>query len=173
MVLYQILTCQCLFLLQNNNMQTILVLHNILRWAILLFGLWTIMNALSGVMSKRPYSLNDNRSNLLFMIGCDVQLLLGLILYFSNAWFDKLKSGMGPVMKNTTDRFFTVEHALMMIIAWVLVHVGRTSVKKASTDAAKHRKILLFFGLALLLILAAIPWPFRTEIAKPLFRWFN
>ena len=131
------------------------------------------MNALSGVMSKRPYSLNDNRSNLFFMIGCDIQLLLGLVLYFSNSWFDKLKAGMGPVMKNGYDRFFTVEHSLMMIIAWILVHVGRTSVKRASTDAAKHRKMLLYFGLALLLILASIPWPFRTEIARPLLRWFN
>ncbi len=154
-------------------MQTILVLHNILRWAILLFGVWTLVNALSGVMSKRPYSLNDNRSNLFFMIGCDIQLLLGLVLYFSNSWFDKLKAGMGPVMKNGYDRFFTVEHSLMMIIAWILVHVGRTSVKRASTDAAKHRKMLLYFGLALLLILASIPWPFRTEIARPLLRWFN
>jgi len=154
-------------------MQTILVLHNVLRWAILLFGLWTLLNALSGVLGKRPFGKNDNRSNLFFMISCDIQLLLGLVLYFSNAWFDKLKSGMGPVMKNTTDRFFTVEHALMMIIAWILVHVGRTSVKRAATDAAKHKKMLLFFGLAFVLILAAIPWPFRTEIARPLFRWFN
>lgn len=154
-------------------MQIILVLHNILRWAILLFGVWTLLNALSGVMSKRAYSSNDNRSNLFFMISCDIQLLLGLVLYFSNSWFDKLKSGMGPVMKNGHDRFFTVEHSLIMILAWILVHVGRTSVKRAATDAAKHRKMLLFFGLALLLILAAIPWPFRTEIARPLLRWFN
>ena len=154
-------------------MQTILVLHNILRWAILLFGVWTLLNALSGVMSKRPYSLNDNRSNLFFMISCDIQLLLGLVLFFSNSWFDTLKSGMGQAMKVPMLRFFTIEHSLMMIIAWILVHVGRTSVKRASTDAVKHRKMLLFFGLALLLILAAIPWPFRTEIARPLFRWFN
>ena len=144
-----------------------------MRWAILLFGLWTLLNAITGVMSKRAYTANDNRSNLFFMISCDIQLLLGLALYFSNSWFDKLKTGMGPVMKNSYDRFFTIEHTTMMILAWILVHVGRTSVKRASTDAAKHRKMLLFFGLALLLILAAIPWPFRTEIARPLFRWFN
>lgn len=154
-------------------MQTILVIHNIMRWAILLFGLWTLLNAITGIMSKRAYTANDNRSNLFFMISCDIQLLLGLALYFSNSWFDKLKTGMGPVMKNSYDRFFTVEHTTMMILAWILVHVGRTSVKRASTDAAKHKKMLLFFGLALLLILAAIPWPFRTEIARPLFRWFN
>ncbi len=80
---------------------------------------------------------------------------------------------MGAAMKNASVRFFTVEHALMMIIAWLLVHIGRSSVKRADTDAAKHRRMLLYFGIALLLILAAIPWPFRTEIARPLFRWFN
>ncbi len=154
-------------------MQTILVLHNILRWGILLFGLWTVLNAFSGVLSKRAYSKTDNLSNLLFMTFCDIQLLLGLVLYFSNAWFNTLKSDMGAAMKNASVRFFTVEHALMMIIAWLLVHIGRSSVKRADTDAAKHRRMLLYFGIALLLILAAIPWPFRTEIARPLFRWFN
>ena len=143
-------------------MQTVLVIHNILRWAVLLFGLWTVFNAISGVSSKRAFSAGDNRSNLLFMIFCDIQLLVGLSLYFSNSWFDKVKEGMGVAMKNGYDRFFAVEHASMMILAWILVHVGRTSVKKAGTDAAKHKKMLLFFGLALLLILASIPWPFRN-----------
>ena len=154
-------------------MQTILVLHNILRWAILLFGLWTVINALTGVMSKRAFSASDDKSNLFFMISCDIQLLLGLLLFFFNAWFDKLKSGMGAAMKDPFTRFFTVEHALIMIIAWVLVHAGRTSVKRATTDASKHKKMLLFFGIALLLILASIPWPFRESVARPLLRWFN
>lgn len=154
-------------------MQTILILHDVIRWAILFFAVWTLFNAISGVIGKRAFTANDNRSNLFFMICCDIQLLVGMILYFSNGWFDKLKTGMGPVMKNSYDRFFTVEHTLMMILAWVLVHVGRTSVKRATTDAAKHKKMLLYFGLALLLIVLAIPWPFRAEIGRPLLRWFN
>jgi hypothetical protein len=153
-------------------MQTVLVFHNILRWAVLLFGLWTVLNALTGTMSKRAFSANDNRSNLFFMTCCDIQLLLGLGLYFSNEWFNKVKTDMGAVMKSSYDRFFTVEHAGMMILAWILVHVGRTAVKKAAPEK-KHKKMLLFFGLAFLIIIASIPWPFRTEIARPLFRWFN
>ncbi len=153
-------------------MQTVLILHNIMRWAVLLFGLWTLINALSGTFSKRAYSNADNKSNLFFMISCDIQLLLGLILYFSGVWFEKLKSGMGDVMKNAYDRFFTVEHAGMMLLAWILVHIGRSAVKRAP-EQSKHKKMLIFFGLALLIILASIPWPFRTEIAKPLLRWFS
>lgn len=148
-----------------------LVAHSILRWAVLIFGVWAVLSALFAVISKRKYGSGDNKVSLFFMISCDIQLLLGLILYFTGMWFDKIKAGMGEVMKNPTDRFFAVEHALMMIIAWLLVHFGRTSVKRASTDAQKYKRTLIYFGIALIIILAMIPWPFRSpEIARPLFR---
>ena len=153
-------------------MQIVLVLHNLLRWGVLLFGLWTLWNALTGVFGKRKYTAGDNRGNLLFMICCDIQLLLGLILYFNNSWFDRLKD-LGNNMKDPYNRFFTMEHMSLMILAWVLVHVGRASVKRAIGDAAKHKRMLIFFGIAILLILVSIPWPFREAIAKPYFRWFN
>lgn len=151
---------------------TVLVLHNILRWAVLLFGLLTVLNAFSGVIKKRPYTESDNKSNLFFMISCDIQLLLGLILYFTNGWFDRLKD-LGNNMKDPYARFFTMEHMSMMLLAWILVHVGRSAVKKAGTDVAKHKKMLLFFGIAFLLIIASIPWPFRQVLGdNPWFRWF-
>ena len=153
-------------------MQIVLILHNLVKWFVLLFGLLTLTNAFGGVFKKRAYTESDNKSNLFFMISCDVQFLLGLILYFANGWFARLKD-LGNNMKEPYTRFFTMEHMSMMILAWILVHVGRAQVKKAGTDAAKHKKMLIFFGLAMLLILASIPWPFREAIAKPLFRWFE
>jgi hypothetical protein len=152
-------------------MQLVLVLHNLLRWAVLLFGLWTVFSAMSGIAAKRNYTTADGKANFFFMLSCDIQLLLGLVLYSANSWFNILKQP--GTMKNAYARFFSLEHGLMMIIALILVHVGRVSVKKAITPAAKHKRTLLFFGLALVLILAAIPWPFRETIARPLLRWFN
>ncbi len=152
-------------------METVLILHSILRWAVLLFGLWTFFSALSGVISKRIYTSGDGKANFFFMLSCDIQLLIGLILYFSNGWADQIKT-LGENMKNAPVRFYTMEHELMMLIAIILVHVGRVSVKKAATPAAKHKKGLIFFGIAIILILVSIPWPFREQIARPLFRWF-
>jgi hypothetical protein len=154
-------------------MQIILALHSLVRWAILLFGLWAFINALTGVLGKRSFTAGDNRSSLLFMISFDMQFLLGIALYFGNSWFSMLKDNAKVVMQDDTTRFFAVEHVFMMIIAWILVHVGRSSVKKAATDSAKHKRMLLYFGLAILLILIAMPWPFRETVSRPWFRSFN
>ena len=143
-------------------MNYVLPVHNILRWAVLLFGVYTVIKALGGVSGKKNYTGSDNKASLFFMISCDIQLLLGLVLYFGGTWFDLVKSGMGDVMKNPANRFFAVEHALMMIIAWILVHMGRSMVKRSGTDAQKHKRSLIYFGIALLIILLMIPWPFRA-----------
>ncbi len=153
-------------------MQILLVLHDLVRWLILLFGLWTLISAINGLAAKRNYTIADNRANFFFMLSMDIQLLIGLILYFSGVWFDRLKH-LGDNMKDPTLRFFTIEHGLLMIIAWILVHAGRISVKKAATPQSKFKKSLIYFGIALLLILIAIPWPFREAVARPWFRWFN
>jgi hypothetical protein len=151
-------------------MQTLLVLHNLFRWLILIFGFWTLISAISGLSSKRIYSANDGRASLFFMISMDIQLLLGLALYFIGGWYAGF-SDMSATMKDPMVRFFTVEHSLMMIIAWILVHAGRASVKKAFNSGGKFKKTLIFFGIALLLILIAIPWPFREVITRPWFRF--
>jgi hypothetical protein len=153
-------------------MQALLVAHNILRWLILLFGIITVLPALSGVISKRSFKLGDSRSNFFFMLSMDIQLLVGLALYYTGAWFDRLKH-LGDNMKDANLRFFTMEHEVMMIIAWILVHIGRSVVKKAVPPEVKFRRSLIFFGIALVLILIAMPWPFRDAVARPWFRWFN
>jgi len=48
-----------------------------------------------------------------------------------------------------------------MLIAIVLVHIGRSYAKKNISDRQKHRKTVLFYVIALIIMLAVIPWPFR------------
>lgn len=151
-------------------MQTVLVLHGVIRWAVVVFGVWVLFSSLSGVMTARTYTKADNKANFFFMLVCDIQLLLGLILYFTNSWFDRLKD-----IKNldANSRFFAMEHMALMIIAWILVHIGRASVTRTTTDRGKHKRVLIFFGIAILLILISIPWPFRETVARPLLRGFS
>ena len=72
------------------------------------------------------------------------------------------------MMKDPYLRFFQMEHPVSMILAIVLITLGHGMAKKAVSDEVKYKKALRYFILALLLILAAVPWPFR-EIGRP---WF-
>jgi putative Ca2+/H+ antiporter (TMEM165/GDT1 family) len=67
-------------------------------------------------------------------------------------------SDFGAAMKDSGIRFYAVEHFSMMFIAVVLVHIGRAKSKKAKTDLAKFKTATIFYLLALVIILAAIPW---------------
>ena len=74
------------------------------------------------------------------------------------------------IFTEISERYFSMEHALMMIIAWLLVHVGRSMVKRGTTDAQKHKRTLIYFGIALIIILLMIPWPFKQPgIGRQLF----
>ena len=147
--------------------KTLLIIHSLLRWAILLTGIWAFVRALKGVNGKTPYTAADNKASLFFSISLDIQFLIGLLMYFITSPLVKTAlSDMGTAMKDSALRFFAVEHTIMAIIALVLVHIGRSKVKKAGTDAQKHKKALIFYGLALLVILLLIPWPFREALGR-------
>ena len=71
-------------------------------------------------------------------------------------------------MKNATYRFWVIEHSLMMLIAVALISIGRGAAKKNIPDVSKHRRGFWFFLIALIVILAAVPWPGREGIGRPL-----
>ena len=68
-------------------------------------------------------------------------------------------------MKEPSIRFFTVEHTLVMLIAIILLTIGSAKAKKASSDEKKFKTIVWMFTIALILVLASIPWPFREIFA--------
>lgn len=139
-------------------MDIILIIHSLLRWLIVLFGLLAVIRALKGVTGKSPFTPADNKAGLFYMIFLDIQLLVGLVLYFvsSKVIEAAMGVGMGGIMKNSELRFWAVEHVTMAIIAIALAHVGRSKVKKAVTDAEKHKKGLVFYGLSFIVIIALV-----------------
>jgi hypothetical protein len=142
--------------------QFLLILHSWLRWAVLATAVWTMVKAITGMAGHRAYTSGDNKSSLFFMISMDIQFLVGILLYFTEGWASGWTGGrLAQIMNNSAERFFTVEHASMMILAWLIVHIGRSVVKKAGSDQVRHSKSLVYFGVAFILILLAIPWPFR------------
>src|SRR5262245_8515236 len=137
-----------------------LLIHSLLRWVVILAGLLAIGRAISGMTGRRPWTPADNSSVKFFGIAFDLQVVIGLLLYvwlspfIRDAWGD-----MAATMRNAPLRFFAVEHLFGMLIAVVLVQVGRAKIRKATDPARKHKLTAIFFGIAMVVILLSIPWP--------------
>jgi uncharacterized membrane protein YhaH (DUF805 family) len=146
-------------------------LHNFLRWVVLILLIVAIVRHLMGMTGKKAYSSGDRKTDLFLMISAHIQLTLGLVLWFMSDLGLKLirsTEDFGSLMKDAVARFWTMEHFIGMVIAVVLITVGRGATKKNIADASKHSKAFWFYLIALILILLLIPWPGK-EVARPLF----
>lgn len=133
--------------------------HNLFRWLVLAVALLAIVLAFSGWFGKRNWKKIDNISGLLLTMFVDIQLVIGLILYaFVSPITRSAFADFGAAMKNEVLRFYAIEHFVMMLIALILVHIGRSKSKKAVVVNKKHRSAAIFYTIALVIILAGIPW---------------
>lgn len=132
--------------------------HSGLRWIVLILMLLAIVNAFNGWKSKKEYTNKTDKINLFAMVGFHTQVLIGLILYFLEGRYQI----DADVMGNSLARFFAVEHIFGMIVAMIIITIGRSKSKKIDSSEHKHQKIFTFYLIGLLITLISIPWPFRA-----------
>lgn len=131
--------------------------HSIFAYIVLVVLFLAVFNAISGVSAKKIFSPKDLRISLFALILSHFQLLIGFILYFiSEKGFTAFQ--ITGAMKNSGLRLTMLEHPLTNIIAIALITVGWSKHKKEESNNGKFKKIALFYGLGLLLILIRIPW---------------
>ena len=145
-------------------------LHSVLRWLILILLLVAVYKSL--VDKNKPFTAGHKKTGLFLMITADVMLLVGIYQWIAGPLGLKSiqASGMSVVMKHSVLRFFAFEHLVGMIAAIILIHIGYNYSKKDIPDVTKHKRAVFYFGLALLVILTFIPWPFREAGAGRV--WF-
>lgn len=126
--------------------------HSGLRWILLILLVLTIISVFGKRSGKVPFTEGDKKLSLFTLIATHLQAVLGLGLYFMST---KVEFSANT-MSNSVFRFFTMEHTLMMLIAIILITVGYRHAKVGNAKG-----VFTYYLIALLLILAAIPWPFR------------
>ena len=144
-------------------MAILLLLHSITRYLVLIALIGVIIQSLVGLIQNKPYGKLENKAGLYLFIFTHTQFLLGLILYF----ISPIVIFSGASMKDSTARYWLVEHAFIMLAAIVLISLARITSKKLATDAAKHRRLLIFNTLALILIILGISMSGRGFLGLP------
>ena len=138
------------------------ILKNVdLYWAylVLLVLPLGILNAIAGIIKGKDFKSKDLRLSLFGLIFSHIQLVIGLILYFVSPWFAQWSVlGMGGVMKDAQARFYLVEQRFSNILAIILITMGWSLHKRQSDPSKKFLRIVLFYGLGLVLLVSRIPW---------------
>lgn len=142
---------------------SLLYMHSTLRYFVLIFLLIVIVKSFMGFSGKKPFGKTDDMLGLTLFSVTHTQFLLGIILYFisSHVQFS------GEAMKDPVARYWTSEHVLIMLIAITLITLARFTIRKLADDTAKHRRMLIFNSIALLLILMAIAMSKRGFFSLP------
>ncbi|MEM5538930.1 hypothetical protein [Olleya sp. AS48] len=131
-------------------------LHHYWAYLVLFMIVVATFNAVYKTVTKKEYEARDFRMSLFTLIVSHIHLLIGIVLWFAGDYFSEMS--MGEIMKNATMRSNVVEHPVAMILAVALITIGYSKHKKKLTSTNKLKSIAIFYSIALVLVLAKIPW---------------
>ncbi len=131
-------------------------LHSYWAYLVLVVLVLATGNALFKFFGDKEFDAKDFRISLFALITMHIQLLIGIILYFTKGYFDE--NSISEVMKNAGLRKLAVEHPTTMIIAVALVTIGYSKHKKKLVSKPKFKMLAIFYSIALALVLYMIPW---------------
>jgi hypothetical protein len=151
-------------------MYHLIVAHSALRWLLLGSIVWVVFRGWEGLLLRRRFSRADRIATAAASGLSHLQLLIGFGLYFQSPvaqgyWAEKS-------LRWSDGLFFALVHFGLMSAAVVVVTLGASLVKREADDRRRFQIMSRYFALALLLILAAIPWPFSPLAQRPWFREF-
>ncbi len=122
-------------------MNSLLLIHSLVRWVVVLLGVVTIVRLAMGVIRKSEFTKLDRQLTMFFGIAMDIQVLLGIFNLVSN------------MMTQTIERD-DMEHAFMMVLALVAVHLP--AVWRKSSDAVRFRNTLISYVVSLVFIFIGV-----------------
>lgn len=148
----------------------VLFAHSYLRWLVLGLALLVVARSWLGWRRQLPWQRRDEYAHASFNWAVRVQFLLGMLLYLllsplTQAFFSDVRASL----KVSELRFFGLEHVVMMVIAVAVADAGRAHSRRIGDARLRHRGVFITTALPLVLMLAAVPWPFMPA-SRPLMR---
>ena len=145
---------------------TLVTIHSVLRWIFLAFLLYSLVKASIGLIKRRRFTKVDNIIRSTVSALSHTQLLVGFMLYFKSPFALHFLKNTSEAMHMKDSLFFGLIHSVAMLISVVLITIGASKAKHEVDDIQKHRVILFWFGISLVIILLAIPWPFGPYVRR-------
>lgn len=119
--------------------------HQHWRYMIFLFAAIAIISLVVGFFSQKKWRPLGRVSSLVFVIMVDIQVLIGLVLWF-----------VGERWKGV-DAERSWEHPTIMLLGVALLHIGSVKAKKGEKeDILRYKTMLTFAFIAIVVILFGV-----------------
>lgn len=139
--------------------ETVQFIHSYWAYLVLIVLIVAVVNSIVGYATDKEYGATNFRIALFTLIASHIQLLIGIVLYFTTPYFRAFSEvGMGGVMADSTLRLYNIEHPIFMILAVVFITIGYSKHKGKLTSKPKFKLLAIFYTIALILMLSRIPW---------------
>lgn len=150
--------------------QTLIFLHSLFRWLVLLSVVYSIFIAYKGYFSDKKFSKTDDSVRHWTATIAHIQLILGITLYSQSPIIRYFWKNFNEAKESFDLLFFGLIHIFLMLFSIVLITIGSAVSKRKTTDKEKFKTMLIYFIIALLIIFIAIPWPCSPFANRPYFR---
>lgn len=150
--------------------QALTYCHNLARWLVLASLLCALYRACRGWFSGAIFSKADNMVRHWTATIAHIQLMIGMVLYFRSPLVKYFWADFKETVKYTDLAFFGLIHSSLMLTAITIITIGSARAKRKQADREKFQTMMMWFSVALVIILAAIPWPFSPFAKRPYFR---
>ncbi len=144
--------------MMSHSYPTLILVHNALRWAVLLSGIVLVVGSFVGKGRGFPYKPAGAGLTAAYTSLLSLQFVVGLFLSCVSPLVRTFWSNPAAGMKSHDLRFFAIEHTILMIAALALAHIGSARARRASTDEKAFSTSLTWAGASMALIIAGIPW---------------
>jgi len=134
--------------------------HQIIRMIHMSIGMIFLINAVllltrsfRGYVYHKKYSRLDNILSYAFLANLYLQLLFGLFLIASP---DSFFSSQDVSVKMAADRFWPIEHMILMLFALLIANLGMILSNNSQTSRDKYRKILIYYSISIVMIVLSL-----------------
>lgn len=146
--------------------------HSIIRWLLVLGLIGTIILFASNRNNTKPAFKLGELFKTATVSFSHIQLILGYYLYFESPMMKFFRANIKEGVAIPEMTFFGLYHVTMMTIAVFVLTIGSSIIKRSQTYELKRKHVLIYFGIVLLIIFLAVPWPFSPLISRPYYRSF-
>ncbi|HEY3389492.1 MAG TPA: hypothetical protein VGK38_07985 [Prolixibacteraceae bacterium] len=140
-----------------NGYSLIKQVHAIISIAFLILAAWLIIRSILGIIKNNPYTGLDKFLSYAFLVNLYLQLIFGLILFSNpNTSVDNNYSNAEGALKMVSNRFWPIEHIVLMFFALFIANLGLIFSIQSLIDKEKHRKILTYYVVSLIMIAVSL-----------------